>query len=585
MRLESGYGTEQFNELIEIVLIRLAEQVHVLPATRGENHSESAGLLRLAIEAGSLAFRRAEGQFLSGRLGTDVRNRERDRIWRYAAFLGALLRPVGRCCTAVGVSTSSTRQSWNPYQEGLWTWIARSNAHELDVKWRERSDGHPEQASSVWIAARLLPPSSLSYLSSTDDPVLEAISQMLIGARAGRACEIVAEAVQAAVDRDLVRLGRQREAGSSGIALEHRILDAIRILIREKWTLNTPGSRLFVARQGVFLAWKAAVTDIAVKLRVDGVGPAPRDPDTLAEILLARGFLVPNTEAAGVLKHYHRIVPQLRGTPKQPIEAVKFTDAELVGLSLDGVEAIDVELAGGLPPTVGSLPSKVVARPAPARSSRTASGSGSKPGAGNGNLDLPFQSGPSVPDRRPDSTPESTASSALVIDAPAGDAATQIASSSDASHSAAVVVRAEDGSGSGNPTSTKVGSTESRETDTAESDAALARLAQFGPAGPVLRALGERLIAQPRLPGVISTPEGVALSYPHAIAQFCPEPQRFLAACESQGLLVADKAAGGRLVRQRGADRAMPEHYIVLSQRVARYLPAPPREAIDVATS
>jgi hypothetical protein len=99
-------------------------------------------------------------------------------------------------------------------------------------------------------------------------------------------------------------------------------------------------------------------------------------------------------------------------------------------------------------------------------------------------------------------------------------------------------------------------------------------LARFGEAGPTLRALAERLSAQPDLPGVMVLEEGVALAYPDVITPFCAEPQQFLMACESQGLLVRDRADGGRIVRSRRARGSdAPEQYIVLSARVARYLP------------
>ncbi|MGH9641284.1 MAG: hypothetical protein ACRD3Q_02540, partial [Terriglobales bacterium] len=44
LRLESGYGPEQFERLIEGAVYQAADYVHFLPATRRENHSESGGL-------------------------------------------------------------------------------------------------------------------------------------------------------------------------------------------------------------------------------------------------------------------------------------------------------------------------------------------------------------------------------------------------------------------------------------------------------------------------------------------------------------------------------------------------------------
>lgn len=109
--------------------------------------------------------------------------------------------------------------------------------------------------------------------------------------------------------------------------------------------------------------------------------------------------------------------------------------------------------------------------------------------------------------------------------------------------------------------------------------AAFKSLNRFGEVGQILKALAQRLLAEPggpanRITQLIAMEEGVALAYPEAIAPFCQDPQQFLLACEAQGLLVADKTAGRRTLRTRPPGQSnLPEHYVVLSARVAKYLP------------
>lgn len=504
LRLESGYGTEQFERLIAAQLSLVSEYVHALPATRAENHAEAGGLLRLAIETACLAFRRGDGKFLAGlaSTSTDIRNRERDRVWRYAAFLGGLLRPLGRCATLMQVSAVESDVIWDPYQEGLWAWMRRIGCARIHTRWRDRADGRPVQAASIWIAARLATPAAMSYLRSADEALPEMLLHLLVGNRAGLVCEIVEDAFQAAIDQDLVRSAGARDVPVTALQIEHRLLEALRALVREKWTLNSPGSRLWMTQHGVFLVWKPAANDLAVRLRAEGVSGAPRDPDTIAELLLSHGVLAANPAAVGALKHYYKLTPNARGTPKQALEVVKLVDAELVGLNLDGVDAIEAEL-GSNPKSDPPVSPPQTAAP---RSLELA-------------LDV------SAPAEAPSAVRESGVET----------------------------------------TSTVVASTE------AESE--VNPLSRFGEAGKVLRALAQRLRDEPQCVAVASVEGGLAVPYPDAITGLCDRPQEFLASCEAQGLLIPDKAAGRKLIRN-GPTGKVPirGQYVVFAARVSKHL-------------
>lgn len=514
LRLESGYGAEQYERLIGAVLQQFSEWVHFLPATRADNHSESGGLLRLCVETACLAFRRADGKFLAGPNATDVRNRDRDRVWRYAALLGGLLRPVGRCVTHVSVSSLDAPMIWNALQEPLWFWMRRVEARQISIRWRSGVDDLPTQPASTWLAARLLPASTLSYLQSADESLPQVLLTLINAGRAGRIGEIVEEAYQAAVDQDLNRRGNAEGALQVGVQVEHRLLEALRALCREKWTLNTPGGRLWFTDSGVYLVWKAAANDILVRMRAEGIGGVPRDAETLAELLVAHGVFATNPQVQTGLKHYFKLIPQMRGLPKQGLEVVKIADTERLGLQLHGVDQVTAEL-------VGPQPIKLSAR-----------AEVSAPQA----LELPL----TVPAAEP------SVGVTTVEDAPSVQP-----SVSPSSERTAV------------PAATK-------------STASMERLRRFGAPGAVLQRLAEQLQGTSSNVSVVRVAEGVALGFPDAIEAVCPNPQEFLDACEAQGLLVPETAGTRRFVRSRAADRTdLPPRYVVLAARVARYLSLP----------
>lgn len=346
LRLESGYNSDQFEELVRSAFLKTAEWIHCLPATRAENHSEAGGLLRLAVETACLAFRRADGKFLAGPVSSDVRHRERDRVWRYAALLGGMFRSVGRCVTHVRATSAASPLTWNPLQEGLWAWQRRIGANRIQIDWRDGTDARPTASASAWLAARIIPNSALAYLQSADDTLPELLLRVINGDRSGRVCEIVDEAYQAAIDHDIARRGSDDATVKVGVQLEYRLLDALRGLVREKWTMNSPGSRLWCTQQGVFLTWKPAVNDMLMRMRAEGINGLPRDPDIIAELLIEHGVLVANPSVTSGLKHYHKLLPQVRGAPKQSLEVVRIADAELIGLQVHGVDPIPAEIVG-----------------------------------------------------------------------------------------------------------------------------------------------------------------------------------------------------------------------------------------------
>jgi hypothetical protein len=511
LRLESGYDAEQFERLIGAALLRTAEWVHLVPATRAENHSESGGLLRFAIETACLAFRRADGKFLSSVDASDVRNRERERVRRYVALLGGLFRPVGRCATHLKVTSADGSSTWNPLQESLWQWHCRAAAHRIELHWREGVDARPTLPASTWIAARVLPSGALGYLQSADDSLPELLLRAVNADRTGRVCEIVEEAYQAAIDQDIARRGSVEGTTQADVQVEHRLLEALRALCREKWTMNTPGSRLWCTEQGVFLVWRAAANDVLVRLRAQGITGVPSDPDTLAELLMGHGVLAPNPNVTAGLKHYFRILPQLRGLPKHWLEVVKVADTELIGLQLQGVDRLPAEVLGS--------------------------------GSSNASASVELK-----PERAPEQ---------LLLEPQAPMGATSETSVSEPPP-LPPPKKAQPGAG--------------------ERDAAFLadRFKRFGAPGLVLQKLADQLLNAPQSVAVARVPDGVAIGFPEAISALGSQPQEFLAACETQGLLVPEKTGGRRFVRSRASDQKhLPPQYIVLTPRIARHLPIP----------
>jgi hypothetical protein len=129
-----------------------------------------------------------------------------------------------------------------------------------------------------------------------------------------------------------------------GISVEHRVMDAIRALIKAKWSINEPGARLWVTGQGVFLVWRSAFMDIQLKLNSSGLKGVPEDANTLGVIMLDRGAFYKNPYKASGNRHLYKIRINAPRIPKAPLEAVRLADPEDLGIDMTRYEPLEVEL-------------------------------------------------------------------------------------------------------------------------------------------------------------------------------------------------------------------------------------------------
>ncbi len=511
LRMESGYNEELFQQLIEKVLLDYAAYVQMLPATRAENHREPGGLFRFGLETAFLAFRRADGRFFTSSLVAIIRNRERERSWRYAAFLAGLGLSVGRVATQLIVMAGKKHQ-WNPYKESLYDWIKQNNRSQYTYKWREHTDERSVEFSSLWISARLLSHETLTYIYRIDSNILEALISIIGGNGQSPLGQLIDESVQAIIDQDLAASCSGDDRAITDIPIEHRMLDAIRRLVREKWTVNTAGGRIWVTDQGVYLSWLSVVNDIKIRIRAEGITGMPEDPDTLATLLIEKNILLDSHGSSnGALCHYHKIIIHAPQVPKQPISAVKIAEPSLIGLTVKNIEPVIVEYPDiskpDLKPVVSVQKSSQQnldllndsKEPAKANTTNLA-----EPIEKDGQLSLHTQQ-------------QDKAKKSHVID-----------------------------------------------------DELLRSLNRYGEAGRVIGALLKATSAVTLNKIAIQHPEGLAIAFPEAIKPHSQNLQEFLASCQSQNLIIAGN--NNQLIRKRGhKDNKSPEQFVVLSPKLAKY--------------
>lgn len=317
----------EFKEIVLPVIERYAAYVHLLPASESHHHRGAGGLFRHGLEVGFWAAQRAEShQFCVS--DTPLSRRENEPRWQFASFLGGLLHDVGKPLSDVAVTDNTGKREWNPYDSSLAEWSNREMIEFYFLRWRDKRNKRHEKFSMMNLD-QIITPKAKSYLNKPGPHIMEALLEAIVGTSASEAItQIVMWADQESVKRDLVNQRLDVDEYAYGVPVERFIFDALRRLVNIA-KINEPGAMIWRLEQGVFLAWNQIVPEIHNLIEKDKIPGIPRNPDTLADILIERGFAIPCQESAETKPvRYWRIYPEaIKGVS---LHCLRLDDLELI---------------------------------------------------------------------------------------------------------------------------------------------------------------------------------------------------------------------------------------------------------------
>lgn len=292
IRMALGLRSDQFQELVVPVLCRYADFVHLLPASEAHHHRGAGGLFRHGLEVAFWAAQASEATIFTLD-GTPQERRDNEPRWRLAVCLGGLLHDVGKPLYDVSVTDRTGKLQWNPFEESLTEW---ATGHRLDryfLRWNENRHKRHEKFSLLAIE-RIFTPEIRRYFGKPGPKVFKSLLDALAGTSAQHpVSRLIITADQTSVRRDLVNNRLSVDEHAYGVPVEKYVFDAIRRLVKNGgWKCNEIGAEVWVVHQGVFINWRAAAPRLVSMLEKDDVPGIPRDADTLADILLERGFAI-----------------------------------------------------------------------------------------------------------------------------------------------------------------------------------------------------------------------------------------------------------------------------------------------------
>ena len=290
----AGVSREEFSERYMPPIRNLALHVHLLPATSTTYFRGTGGLFRMSLEVALNALQTANAAVFPISGGVERRFYIQPK-WSLAVFLAGLCSQNYRTMNSMVVISRDNKQ-WAPLLDHLYDWATSSQIDRYHVRWLEDSPVSGAKATSSYSINHIVPPDVLQFLASDNNQIVQAMTADIAGvdtnASENPITRIVAPIITRVIEEDLNRSATNYGHLVIGAHLEPHLVDAMRRLVRGgKWVPNQPGGRVWVGREGVFIDWVDAAADISLLLAKDSFAGVPKDPDTLAELLINAGLL------------------------------------------------------------------------------------------------------------------------------------------------------------------------------------------------------------------------------------------------------------------------------------------------------
>ncbi|RZQ05324.1 phosphohydrolase [Vibrio vulnificus] len=319
LRQVLGFNQLEFQRLIQPCIDHLASYVHLLPASEHHHHSGAGGLLRHSLEVAFWAAQAAEGIIFVAS-GTPVEKKELEPRWRVAAALGGLFHDIGKPVSDLSITDEDGRYQWNPFLETLSQWTTNNSIERYFIRWRDGRCKRHEQFS-ILVLNRVMTPELLAWLTQPGPEILQAMLEAIGNTDPEHVLsKLVIEADQTSVQRDLKAQRISVDDNALGVPVERYLLDAMRrLLASSQWLVNQRDARVWIRKSNqstnLYLVWKSAAKDIIELLAKDKIPGIPRDPDTLADILIERGLA---TKSASN-ERYESLAPEVLIKDDNPI--------------------------------------------------------------------------------------------------------------------------------------------------------------------------------------------------------------------------------------------------------------------------
>ncbi|WP_080382297.1 MobH family relaxase [Burkholderia pseudomallei] len=283
----------QFASLYRAPLERYAELVQQFPASESHHHAYPGGMLDHGLEIVAYALKLRQSHLLPVGAPPEMQAAQAE-AWTAATAYAALLHDIGKIAVDIHVEYADGA-CWHPWHGPL--------DHPYRFRYRKDRRYRLHEVAAGLLYTTILDRTALDWLCTFPE-LWSALLHVLAGhyEHAGVLGELVTQADQASVAQELGG-NPQKALLAPKQALQRKLLDGLRHLVRDELKLNQPqASDGWLTHDALWLVSKTVADKLRARLLAQGVEGIPDSNPTVFDVLQEHAIVQPTPEGKAIWK-------------------------------------------------------------------------------------------------------------------------------------------------------------------------------------------------------------------------------------------------------------------------------------------
>jgi len=289
----TSLSRRQFATLYLAPLERYAELVQQFPASESHHHAYPGGMLDHGLEIVAYALKLRQSHLLPAGATPEAQAAQAE-AWTAGTAYAALLHDIGKIAVDLHVEYADGAV-WHPWHGPL--------QRPYRFRYRKDREYRLHGAATGLLYARLLDAAIFDWLSGYPD-LWAALLYVLAGQyeHAGTLGELVVQADQASVAQELGG-DPSKALAAPRHALQRKLLDGLRYLLREEFKLNQPqASDGWLTQDALWLVSKTVSDKLRAHLLAQGIDGIPSSNTAVFNVLQDHGIALATPDGKAIWK-------------------------------------------------------------------------------------------------------------------------------------------------------------------------------------------------------------------------------------------------------------------------------------------
>ncbi|MBV59806.1 MAG: relaxase [Nevskiales bacterium] len=289
----TSLSRRQFATLYLAPLERYAELVQQFPASESHHHAYPGGMLDHGLEIVAYALKLRQSYLLPAGVTPEAQAAQAE-AWTAGTAYAALLHDIGKIAVDLHVEHADG-SVWHPWHGPL--------QRPYHFRYRKDREYRLHSAATGLLYTRLLNREIFDWLSGYPD-LWAALLYVLAGQyeHAGTLGELVRQADQASVAQELGG-DPSKALAAPRHALQRKLLDGLRYLLKEEFKLNQPqASDGWLTQDALWLVSKTVSDKLRAHLLSQGIDGIPASNTAVFNVLQDHGIVQPTPDGKAIWK-------------------------------------------------------------------------------------------------------------------------------------------------------------------------------------------------------------------------------------------------------------------------------------------